>query len=112
MARTLPAPPKKLRDELAAEAAELRDEIESFAIDAPTGADPLDVSVATAARDERASMVRLHRQRLADIEAAIERIDQGTWGECSSCGKPISKARLQALPMTQVCVECASKRRV
>lgn len=111
MARTLPAPPKKLRDELEADAAELREEIESFAIDAPTGADPLDVSVATAARDERASMVRLHRQRLADIEGAIERIDAGTWGACTGCGEPIAKARLQALPMAELCVDCASRRR-
>ena len=98
----------KLRPEHEAQA--LRTEIDSFAIDAPTGADPLDVSVATAARDERASMVRLHRKRMADIEGAIARIDDGTWGRCTSCQKPIPRARLQALPAAEQCVECASRR--
>ena len=111
MATTLPAPPKTLRAQLEAEAEELREEVESFTIDAPTGADPLDISVATAARDERASFVRLHKQRLADIEATIERLDDGTWGRCVSCGKAIPKARLSALPTATMDVGCASKRR-
>ncbi len=40
--------------------------------------------------------------------AAIERIDAGTYGICARCGKPIPKARLEALPYTRVCVKCAS----
>jgi DnaK suppressor protein len=40
--------------------------------------------------------------------AAIERIDAGTFGVCAKCGKPIPKARLEALPYTRVCVKCAS----
>lgn len=111
MATTLPAPPKTLQATLEKEAADLRVEIDSFSIDAPTGADPLDVSVATAARDERASMVRLHRKRLVDIEGALERINAGTWGRCTSCEKAIPKARLAALPMADQCVDCASRRR-
>lgn len=111
MATAIPAPPKTLKSTLEKEAADLRIEIDSFSIDAPTGADPLDVSVATAARDERASMVRLHRKRLADIEGAVERIDAGTWGRCTSCQKAIPKARLAALPMAELCVDCASRRR-
>lgn len=111
MATTRPAPPKNLRSQLEAEAAELRSEVDSFTIDAPTGADPLDISVATAARDERASFVRLHKKRLIDIEGALARLDAGTWGQCTGCQKPIPKARLQALPMAEQCVDCASKRR-
>ncbi len=39
---------------------------------------------------------------------AIERLDQGNYGKCTDCGYPIGAARLDALPETPVCIECAS----
>jgi len=46
---------------------------------------------------------------LRAIEAAIERIDQGTYGVCTSCGEDISFARLTAVPWTSVCIACKGK---
>ena len=46
---------------------------------------------------------------LAQIEAAIERIEEGSYGRCNKCGKPIPKARLDAIPYAAQCVRCASK---
>jgi len=46
---------------------------------------------------------------LRAIEAAIERIDQGTYGVCTSCGEDISFARLSAVPWTSVCIACKGK---
>lgn len=40
------------------------------------------------------------------IDEALERIDEGTYGVCRHCKKPISKARLNVVPWTAYCVDC------
>jgi len=45
---------------------------------------------------------------IADIDRAIEKVDAGSYGICDACGRPISPARLEALPATAFCVECAT----
>lgn len=64
------------------------------------------------AQEER--MVRLlarlderGRRSLEEIDAALRRISEGTYGRCERCGRPIPVARLRALPATRFCVECA-----
>jgi RNA polymerase-binding transcription factor len=47
---------------------------------------------------------------LAEIEAALRRIDEGTYGVCSSCGKPIPEDRLEALPWATLCIDCQRER--
>jgi DnaK suppressor protein len=42
-----------------------------------------------------------------EIRLALDRIEHGTYGVCTSCGKRIAKARLNALPFTGTCVDCA-----
>jgi len=44
------------------------------------------------------------------IDAAMARIDEGTYGTCEGCGGPIPAARLEALPFASECVECAQLR--
>ena len=46
---------------------------------------------------------------LAEIEAALARIDDGTYGRCESCGDPIGKARMQAFPRATLCVACKQR---
>src|SRR5262245_45762288 len=46
---------------------------------------------------------------LTEIEAALRRIEQGKFGKCEECQRPIPKARLQALVYTRHCVDCARK---
>lgn len=43
---------------------------------------------------------------LAEIEAALERIDAGTFGRCRRCGEAIDEARLEALPWATKCIGC------
>ncbi|HEX5443137.1 MAG TPA: TraR/DksA family transcriptional regulator [Pirellulales bacterium] len=43
------------------------------------------------------------------IEMALERIEDGTYGECDECGVKIPKARLNALPYAPLCVKCAGQ---
>jgi DnaK suppressor protein len=46
---------------------------------------------------------------LEQINAALVRIDGGKFGACDECGEPIAKPRLQALPYTPYCIDCARK---
>lgn len=48
---------------------------------------------------------------LSNVEEALVRIDEGTYGTCDDCGTAIPVARLDALPYTKLCVTCAAARR-
>lgn len=43
---------------------------------------------------------------LAEVESALERIDQGTYGKCTNCGQPIPEKRLEALPWASRDIKC------
>ena len=45
------------------------------------------------------------QQTLAEIEAALKRIEDGTYGICEVCGKPIGEERLRAIPWAKLCIE-------
>jgi RNA polymerase-binding protein DksA len=47
------------------------------------------------------------REEIQMIEAALARMDAGTYGICGSCGETISSQRLAALPYTTACITCA-----
>ena len=47
---------------------------------------------------------------LAAIEAALKRIDEGTYGICMNCGKQIAQERLEALPWATLCIDCQRDR--
>ncbi len=55
------------------------------------------------------SLAETGSQSLPLIEAAIERIDEGTFGICEECGVNIPRARLNAIPFAHLCVKCASE---
>ena len=46
-------------------------------------------------------------QEIRMIEAALHRIEEGTYGECVNCGEDIAEARLDAVPHAPRCVKCA-----
>ena len=46
------------------------------------------------------------RKLIPKVERALARIDAGTFGECLSCGQPISPERLRARPVTDLCIDC------
>ena len=46
-------------------------------------------------------------QVLGEVDAALLRIDAGTYGTCTSCGDEIPVARLEAYPWASVCIDCA-----
>ncbi|HVF09122.1 MAG TPA: TraR/DksA C4-type zinc finger protein, partial [Actinomycetota bacterium] len=50
------------------------------------------------------------RDLLAKIERALSRIEDGSYGTCDRCGKPIEKARIKALPYVDMCIKDAQAR--
>jgi RNA polymerase-binding protein DksA len=48
------------------------------------------------------------RRMLYQIERALFRMEEGTYGTCRQCGKPIDPARLKAIPYTRYCLHCAA----
>ena len=53
------------------------------------------------------SLMENEEDTLSAIESALERIEDGTYGECEECSGKIPKARLNALPHASMCVKCA-----
>jgi DnaK suppressor protein len=49
------------------------------------------------------------RQLLQMVESALQRLREGTFGECVSCGNEINAKRLEAVPWTRYCIECQEK---
>jgi DnaK suppressor protein len=48
------------------------------------------------------------RDVLRQVEGALTRIEEGTFGICQRCGKPINEERLEAFPYVEYCIECQS----
>lgn len=46
------------------------------------------------------------RRLIAKVQEALARLDAGTFGTCTACGRPISPARLRARPVTDQCIDC------
>jgi DnaK suppressor protein len=46
------------------------------------------------------------RQRLLQIEDALRRMDEGSYGRCANCSGPINPRRLEAVPWTRFCIDC------
>ncbi|HOJ33076.1 MAG TPA: TraR/DksA C4-type zinc finger protein [Candidatus Hydrogenedentes bacterium] len=81
----------------------------------PSDSNPIDLtSYAEAGTDnnEREVALRLagdEAERLREVAEALERIKDGTYGECLGCKEPIPKKRLEAFPAAKYCVACKSK---
>lgn len=73
------------------------------------GDDEADVGAKAYERDQELSLAANQREMLSDSQAALTRLDDGTFGTCTSCGSPVGKLRLQAFPRASLCVPCKQK---
>lgn len=107
-----------LRTELAEERAQHVEFLEEH------GADPYGESVknldvgndgfadsgqATEERGELLAQIDQARTRVHQVDEALERIDEGTYGTCTECGQAIDPGRLEVRPLSVTCVDCASR---
>lgn len=72
------------------------------------GDDEVDSGSKTVEREQEISLANSVRDRMIQVERALERVDDGDYGICEKCGKPIPAARLAAFPSATLCVNCKS----
>ncbi len=58
-------------------------------------------------RQQVVALLEQARTRLADVEAALVRREDGSYGGCEACGRPIAPERLAARPAARTCIDCA-----
>ncbi len=59
--------------------------------------------------EKRLALEKQIKDQLVDIERALHKFDEGTYGSCDKCGQPIDPARLEALPQASLCLSCKAK---
>jgi DnaK suppressor protein len=64
-----------------------------------------DAGTATFERERDLSLTNNIKDLIEKIDHALERIDQGSYGLCERCGRPIEKARIKALPYATLCIK-------
>lgn len=70
---------------------------------------PGDMATATFDRELDYTLEENVERALAEIDAALRRIEEGTYGLCVNCGQPIAPERLEALPWATLCIDCKRK---
>ena len=73
------------------------------------GHDQADMGATSFERDQELTVVNNERDMLAQIDRALARIDDGTYGVCESCGEPIGKMRVMAFPRATLCMSCKQR---
>jgi len=73
------------------------------------GNDQADVGSKALERDAEMSLANNSREMLIQVERALARLDDGTYGVCESCGQPIGKLRLMAFPRATLCLSCKQR---
>jgi RNA polymerase-binding protein DksA len=68
-----------------------------------------DIATHTYDRELDSTLEESEEQHLSHIEGALNRIEAGTYGICSNCGRPIGVERLEAMPWVTLCIDCKRK---
>jgi RNA polymerase-binding protein DksA len=108
--RLLEAERERLTEELEA-IEEHQPEVENVALDASGGYDEdlADVASDTFEREKGIAIENSVNDLLHQVEEALARIEEGTFGTCEVCGQPIHPERLRALPYARLCINCKAR---
>ena len=111
-----PVPPEQVRTLLQEKRAELLTRIEQFGASNPAETSNLnfgkrigDGTTYAVERMTGAYQARTLYETVKEIDQALERLDDGSYGRCESCGQPIPAGRLLALPWAALCVPCSGR---
>ena len=98
------------RTRLEAQLAELEDRLSRIERDLAEPADPDSSERAVQMEDDDAleGQAALVSNEIGAVRRALQRIEDGTYGECANCGNEIAAGRLVARPEAALCIECAS----
>lgn len=86
-----------------------REDLHHFTEQREQDADELDLAVTESNRDFELRLADRERRLLRKIKVALDRIQQGEYGACESCGNPISYQRLMARPVATLCIDCKTE---
>ena len=75
----------------------------------PEGGDVCDIASSDRERELTLRLSERGREKLREIEEALERIEEGSFGTCEQCEAKIPKGRLKVMPFSTTCVACKSK---
>jgi RNA polymerase-binding protein DksA len=65
-----------------------------------------DIATHTYDRELDSTLESSEELHLTHVEGALKRIEDGTYGICENCGKPIQPERLEAMPWVTLCIDC------
>ena len=71
--------------------------------------DSVDMSLQDVNQELALRLGERESQAVAEIDEALRRIDEGTYGECERCGKPIDERRLEAMPTARFDAQCQTE---
>lgn len=97
----------EMRDELSERLSKIQDDRRH--VDGPLDADSGERAVEMENDDVLDALDNAGTKELKAINIALERINNGEYDSCSQCGETIAPQRLEAIPYTALCVNCASK---
>ncbi len=91
----------------------LKAEADQMALDAEPGDTQFDDesgegSTAAVDRERDLALSAQARAEVVEIDVALDKIDEASYGTCDKCGRPIPKARLEVIPWAALCVNCKS----
>jgi len=70
---------------------------------------PADLASETFEREKDLAIAESVESLLNQVNTALEKVERGTYGVCDACGRPIKRARLQALPFATLCLDCQGR---
>lgn len=99
------------RSRLEAQLADLEDRLQRIETDLaePIDADSSERAVQMEDDQSLEGQAAVISDQIASVRRALDRIDQGTYGECVRCGGEITEGRLEARPEAALCIDCANR---
>ncbi|MGI8684424.1 MAG: TraR/DksA C4-type zinc finger protein [Acidimicrobiales bacterium] len=94
-----------IRDNFAADGLTSESEAESLGELSLVDQHQADIGTETFRREADLSILEQVQAELADVEHALQRLDDGSYGVCEACGRPIDEGRLEAVPAARFCLE-------
>lgn len=70
------------------------------------GSDTADLSILNLNSDLSVSIAKRYSNMLRQIDRALERVEEGTYGRCEECGEEVDRRRLEILPFASHCIQC------
>ena len=102
--------PEELHEVLDAQRAQLVEQLQDLGVEGEAGIvddNFADTAQVSAEQGEAQALAAQLRDQLDDVEHALARLDEGTYGTCEMCGQPIGDARLEAMPAARFCIQHA-----